>query len=154
MEYEHFSWGDFKKNPGLFSTSVDWSCEPIGTSQAELSYHLPWAKHLWGNLDIFRHVMLPNIETFSLPSKSSVFSQQIILNAGWVKNHRAGSSPPVTISREESLRNECGSSHTFFWRHMWLLSCHGGGVCSLRVMSWSLLNMFIIHTKRHLPCDY
>lgn len=91
-------------------------------------------------------------ETFILPFKSSMFTQWIILNAGWGKNHRARSPPPVITSRGEGLRNGVGRSHTFFWRCMWLLPCHRDRVCFLRRRSWSLLDMLFIRVKRGIQC--
>lgn len=151
----HFSWGIFPKNYNLSSISAGQSCKPIGTSQAELCYHLPrptgYEEALTFSCRACHQVKRP----LAYLLKASVFTQWIILNAGCVKNRRARSCPPVIISRGEDLRNWCGSfPHIFFLRHMWLLPCHRDGVCFLRGRPWSLLNMLIIHIKRQLPCAY
>lgn len=133
----------------MSSIPPDQSCEPAGNLQSNLCY---LCQTTWVNFYIFMQCIPPSKETFILPFKSSMFTQWIILNAGWGKNHRARSPPPVIASRGKGLRNGAGRSHTFFWRCMWLLPCHRDGVCFLRGRSWSLLDMLFIRIKRGIRC--
>lgn len=142
-----FSWGVFPKKCNVSSISADQSCKPIGTSQADLCYHLPCPNGGEETLTFSCRACHQVKKALAYLLQSSVFTQWIILNAGWVKNHRAISSP-VIVTRGEGLKERMWVIPTYFFEDV--CDCYPvtGMEFVFGVGAWSLLNMLIIHIKR------
>lgn len=123
-------WGCFSKKSNLSPISVHQSCKSTGTSQVDLYYHLPHPTSHEETLTFSCVACHQAKKPSAYLPKSSVFTPWIILNAGWVKNHRARSSPPVIVSRGV-LRNECGSfPHVFLKTYVIAVLSQGWGLFS------------------------
>lgn len=95
--------------------------------------------------------MSPSKKPLAYLVKSSIFTQWIILNTGWLKN----SSQIISLYHKQWRRlKEWIQSFPHILLKMYMVASHRDEIFFPRQKPWSLLSMLTIHVKKFLSCDY